>query len=292
MALKFTRLGIIGKATNPEIKGTLDTLVALLADFSVQLTVEKACSQWVQSPDIQVVDKEQLGQLCDLLIVVGGDGSLLNAARQVVDENIPVVGINRGRLGFLTDISPKDIKEELIPILKGHYFQEKRFLLSAQIERATGEIEHAKALNDIVLFTGNIARMIEFEVHIDHQLMNCQRADGLITSTPTGSTAYALSGGGPILHPSLEAIALVPMHPHTLTSRPIVVSSNSQIEIRITATNLLHPNLSFDGQNHFKLNPEDTIHIRRSKSELNLIHPTSYDYFHTLRTKLGWSREK
>ncbi len=289
MTLQFSKIGLLGKHNNPEVRSTLASLLLFLESKNLSVIMEEHCAQAMFDLKVQKCPREQLGTLCDLVIVVGGDGSMLDAARAVVDHDIPVLGINRGRRGFLTDISPQALTQSLEPILKGAYQEEPRFLLEMELLRDNQKIETGIALNDVVLYSGDIARMIEFEVYIDQKLVYRQRADGIICATPTGSTAYALSGGGPILHPALPAIVLVPMHPSTLSNRPIVIDSNVPAEIHIMPDNLLNPRLSCDGQVHFNAKPNDRIIVHRKKKELRLLHPNDYDYYNTLRTKLGWS---
>lgn len=289
MTIQFKKIGLIGKHTNPEARSTLTSLVTFLQTKGIEITMEHHCAELMSDLLVKKAKREALGSLCDLIIVVGGDGSLLDAARAVVDSGIPVLGVNRGRRGFLTDISPQALTQSLEPILTGAYQEEHRFLLEMELWRNKELIDRGMALNDVVLYSGDIARMIEFEVLIDQRLVYRQRADGIITATPTGSTAYALSGGGPILHPALPAIVLVPMHPSTLSNRPIVIDSKGHIEIHIMPDNLLNPRLSCDGQVHFNALPNDRLVIRRKTKELRLLHPNDYDYYHTLRTKLGWS---
>jgi NAD+ kinase len=289
----FSKIGLIGKHSNPEVHSTISSLVTFLLFKGLEITIEEHCAQSMSpilSPlKIRTATREKLGSLCDLIIVVGGDGSLLDAARAVVDNNVPVVGVNRGRRGFLTDISPQALTQSLEPILQGEFQEERRFLLEMHLMRDNQAIESGYALNDVVVYSGDIAKMIDFEVKVDQQLIYRQRSDGLISATPTGSTAYALAGGGPILHPTLNAIVLVPMHPPMLSSRPIVVDSHLGIEIHIMADNVINPRLSCDGQVHYNAKPNDRILIQRKSKELRLLHPTDYDYYHTLRTKLGWS---
>lgn len=288
MANLFSHIGIIGRPGNPEVQSTLSSLVQFLQSQHYNLSLESECAE-VISIRVNKLSKEKLGELCDLIIVVGGDGSFLDAARSIVNWGRPMVGINRGRLGFLTDISPQAFKQYLLPILQGKYQTESRFLLDMTLMRDNQAIGSSSALNDVVLYSGDIARMIEFEVRINQQFVYRLRSDGLITATPTGSTAYSLSGGGPILHPTLEAVVLVPMHPHTLTSRPIVLDSDDKIELHITPTNILHPRVSCDGQVNFNALPNDRILISKKDKLLKLLHPLDYDYYHTLRTKLNWS---
>tara|TARA_R110002110_G_C13465969_1_gene719111 strand:- start:1799 stop:2677 length:879 start_codon:yes stop_codon:yes gene_type:complete len=286
----FSHIGIIGKSNNPEVRSTLASLVEFLREQKLALSLETECAEILsKSEKVNSLSKSKLGEQCDLIIVVGGDGSFLDAGRAIVDWDKPMVGINRGRLGFLTDISPQAFQQYLTPILNGEYQAESRFLLDMSIKRNDETISANCALNDVVLYSGDIARMIEFEVRVNEQFVYKLRSDGLITATPTGSTAYALSGGGPILHPALNAMVIVPMHPHTLTSRPIVLDSNDNIELLITSDNTMHPRVSCDGQKNFNVQPNDKICINRKTKTLNILHPNDYDYYHTLRTKLNWN---
>jgi len=236
----------------------------------------------------------------------------------VVEQGKPVLGVNRGRLGFLADIHPGELYTKIGEILDGNYFEETRFLLtsfetgssslndsqkkttiphSAQESKRVSKhqtkngIKLGDALNDIVLLPGEFAHMIEFSVYVNDQFICTQRADGLIVTTPTGSTAYALSGGGPILHPALDAIALVPMFPHTLSSRPIVVAGNSRIEIVISKDNETSPRISCDGEARIPILPGHQVQIHKKAQELRLVHPMDYNYFQTLRTKLHWGTQ-
>lgn len=225
----------------------------------------------------------------DLMIVIGGDGSLLRAVHSALSYHLPVLGINRGRLGFLTDIRPDDL-QKVGQVLEGHYHIEKRFLLDAQCYEGQSEKAFAQriALNDVVLLPGDIAHMTAFEIYINQQFVCKQRADGLIIATPTGSTAYALSGGGPILHPQLDAIVLVPMFPHTLSSRPIVVSGSDEIELRISVNNTVSPHINCDGRDQITLPPGSRVRVNKKPELLQLVHPQDYNYFKTLREKLKW----
>ena len=232
---------------------------------------------------------EEIGQRCDLAIVIGGDGSMLGAARVLCQHGTPVLGINRGRVGFLTDISTEDLEARLHDVLMGHYVIERRFLLDAQVMRDDQRMSQLHALNDVVLHPGQVARMVEFSLFVDDQFVYRQRADGLITATPTGSTAYALSAGGPLLHPSLEAMVLVPMFPHMLSSRPLVIDSGCKVSVRIERGPDVEPQLSCDGQMRLVLQPGDMINIVRKPQRLALLHPKSHDYFESCRSKLGWS---
>lgn len=289
MTTPFKRIGLFAKYNNQTIAHTLEKLIDFLTKENHIVSVEKQSSALLNNLSIPVISQEELGSQNDLVIVVGGDGSFLNAARTVVPYKVPMLGINRGRLGFLADIIPDEIQLHLREILKGSYVEEHRALLQASIIRNGETLATYSALNDMVLYSGSLARMIEFEVYIDGQYVLRQRSDGLITATPTGSTAYALSAGGPILYPTLKAFVLVPMFPHILTSRPIVVEDSSKIEIRVSPNNQIFPKFSCDGQIHFDLIPNDCIKIQKHPNELILIHPKQHNYFAVLREKLGWS---
>lgn len=289
MAKTFKRIALMGRYSTRSARKTLERLIEFLKTQSVEILIESETAEIVDSQQLPQIERSQLGEACDLIIVVGGDGSLLNAARAVADYDVPVIGINRGLLGFLTDISPDALETSLEEVLNGKFEEEKRFLLEASIVTDKETHHIGDALNDVVLYAGEVARMIEFELYIDGDFVYSQRSDGLIIATPTGSTAYALSGGGPILHPSLEAMVLVPMFPHTLTSRPIVVNSSSTIEFRVAKSKSeIHPGISCDGQQIVALSPGAKLMVKRKDKALRLIHPLDYDYYNTLRTKLEW----
>ncbi|PIP80086.1 MAG: NAD(+) kinase [Gammaproteobacteria bacterium CG22_combo_CG10-13_8_21_14_all_40_8] len=285
----FTQIGIMGKPSNLESADTIRLLYDVLQKNNCQILVQNKVGEELGFPLETHCEPHKLADLCDLIIVVGGDGSLLHAGRLLAEKNIPVVGINRGSLGFLTDVQPSKLETSVTEILHGNYRKAQRFLLKCHVTRDGEDIGASTALNDIVLFPGKIAGMIEFEIYINEQFVYHQKSDGLITSTPTGSTAYSLSAGGPILHPNLNALVLVPMFPHTLSSRPIVVNGDSRIKIVVSTANKSQPQLSCDGQVQISLAPGDIIHVEKSANPLVLLHPVDYDYYHILRSKLGWS---
>lgn len=293
----FKKIGIFAKHHDQSVADTLEHLICFLESRGHTLTLETesatVLAHTASTPHrFSTALREQIGQRSDLVIVVGGDGSLLNAARAIVADHVPIVGINRGKLGFLADILPNALETELNEILEGNYLEERRFLLKAQIRRRKEIIAESTALNDVVLYSANIARMLDFEVYIDNFFVLRQQADGIIAATPTGSTAYALSAGGPILYPTLNAITLTPLCPHTLSSRPIVVESHSDIRLVVSPNNVIKPRLSCDGQSHFELEAGDQISLHRYESDLILIHPKSHEYFSVLREKLGWSTQQ
>lgn len=288
MTTPFKTIGLIGRQRKEDITDTLLALKHLLAQRKLATVVETETAGYLPKDKLPIYSRDELGKHCDLMIVVGGDGSLLNAARAAVNHQTPVLGINRGRLGFLTDIRPSELDNKVSEVLDGKFVEEKRFLLGIEIEQNNKAITQDIALNDVVLTPGDVAHMIEFATSIDNEFMLNQYADGLIVATPTGSTAYALSGGGPILHPSLAAIVMVPMFPHTLSARPIVISAASKITIEIASTNETAPRLSCDGQALVSVPPGARIHISKKPEQLRLIHPLDYKYFETLRAKLHW----
>ena len=287
----FQTIGVITKQSDPRLADTLQTLLDFLASRSLKVLVDESAATLLASDAAELVSRERLAREADLAIVVGGDGTLLNAGRSLADADVPVLGINLGRLGFLVDVSPEEMNARIDEILSGDYREARRFLLDAEVMRDGEVIGCAVALNDVVVHVRDVVRMIEFDTYIDDHFVNTQRADGLVVSTPTGSTAYALSGGGPILHPALDAIVMVPVCPHTLSHRPIVVKGDSRIEVRICAHNKDPAQVSFDGQANIDLEPEDRIAITKKPGPLRLLHPKGHDYFHILRAKLRWGEQ-
>lgn len=238
--------------------------------------------------DMPTLERSCMGKKQDLIVVVGGDGSMLSAARMAIKVNVPVIGINRGRLGFLTDINPQDIETQLTPVLNGNYVEEHRFLLQTRIHDGENTYFQGDALNDVMLGRGTETHLIEFDVYINQQYVCHYRSDGLILSTPTGSTAYALSAGGPIMHPQLNAVVLVPMFPHSLSSRPLVVDGRSKIDLMISELNESDLRVSCDGHESRMVKPGQQVSIEKNAQQLRLLHPSDYHYYDTLRVKLGW----
>ena len=290
MSSAFRTIGIIGRLRNPGVKETLRALIAFLRNKQYEIVIEAETAESLENPDLMTVTRELIGQRCDLLIVVGGDGSLINASHAIANDETPVLGINRGSLGFLTDIHPNEL-DKIHDILAGQYVLEKRFLLTADIEFQGNKIGHDNALNEVALIPNMTPQMISFEIYIDDKFVCSQNSDGLIIATPTGSTAYALSGGGPILHPQLDAIVLVPMFPHTLTSRPIVIEGDRKITIIVSPTNANNPRVSCDGQAFINTPSGSHITIYKKAKPLHLVHPLDYSYYNTLRSKLHWGKK-
>lgn len=295
----FKNIGIVGREGSELAKETVLHLIEMLLSRGAHVVLEEAYAGYLGDQHLQVASIKKFGDICDLVIVVGGDGSMLGAARALAKSNVPLVGVNRGNLGFLTDISPTDLEKGIDEVLRGHYESETRFFLLGALKRGKEIYSEGIALNDIVLHPGKAVQMIEFELYIEGRFVYAQKSDGLIAATPTGSTAYALSAGGPIMHPNLDAIVLVPMFPHTLSSRPIVINGQSEIKIVLgqhlkndpesEKNKMVEPYVSFDGQPSVKAAWGDVLYIRKQPQKLNLIHPIDHDFYEACRSKLGWS---
>ena len=272
VAAKFRRIALIGKLRSPEVEASLGEIRKFLSS--------RGCE----------VLKNGVG--ADLAIVVGGDGTMLAAARELVPAGVPLVGINQGRVGFMTDIGYDDMRAGIGAILEGRYVVEERSLIDAEILRDGKSMLRTVALNEAVMSKGSQGRLIEFELSLDGEFVYALRADGIIVATPTGSTAYALSAQGPILHPAVPALALVPLNPHTLSARPVSVSDQCVIDIALARTPGLDAQTYFDGFALAELAPGDHLVLKRSSQVARFIHPPGYQYFATLREKLGWSETR
>jgi len=269
----FKTVAIVGKSDAASLPEVLDKLQGVLSARGVEVLADPLTTK--VRPD--------------LAIVVGGDGTLLNCARIMAERNVPLVGINLGRLGFLTDIAAKDLSQAINSILDGDYAAEERMLLAGSCERNGKAHLSAVAMNDVVVSRGAMGSMIEFAVTVDGEFIYSLRADGLIVATPTGTTAYALSAGGPILHPALQAIALVPISPHTLSNRPVAIRSTSRIEI--TLVRGVDARANFDVQAYSQLDQGDVVAVTSAPRAVKLLHPKGYRYFSMLRQKLKWNEK-
>ncbi|HZJ93291.1 MAG TPA: NAD(+) kinase [Thiopseudomonas sp.] len=285
---QFRNIGIIGRMGSVRVLETIRRLKRYLIGRHLHVILEETIAEMLPGHNLQTSSRKLLGEVCDLVIVVGGDGSMLGAARALAQHSVPVLGINRGSLGFLTDILPEHLESQISEVLAGQYTVEQRFLLEIEVRREGVPIGQGDALNDVVLHPGKSTRMIEFELFIDGQFVYSLKADGLIIATPTGSTAYALSAGGPIMHPRLDAIVIVPMYPHTLSSRPIVVDADSELKVVVSEDMSIYPLVSCDGQHHVTCAPGDTLHIQRKPQKLRLLHPLDHNFYAVCRDKLGW----
>lgn len=288
MAEGFQCIGIIGKYGTPNLGEMLQTLADYLTSRQLDILLDEAAAEYWCNHGLTIASREALGQQCNVVIVVGGDGTFLNAARSLAPYDAALIGINQGHLGFLTDISPDEMVQRLDEILSGNYIEESRFLLHSSVLRDGEQINENVALNDVVVNKWNVARMLETETFVNGQFLNHLRSDGLIVSTPTGSTAYALSGGGPILQPSSNAMVLVPICPHTMSNRPIVIHSDCAVDVVIHGSGQVQAQVTYDGQINFSLNTGDRVRIKKYEHKIRLIHPPEHDHFHLLRTKLGW----
>ncbi|GMU47324.1 MAG: NAD kinase [Porticoccaceae bacterium] len=280
---------MVARLRNREVVESLDRLVAFLKRDGREVIAERDTAELLADRSLAVVDRKTLQpDALDLVIVVGGDGSMLGAIRALAGLDVPLLGLNRGRLGFLTDIPPEEMETGIGRVLAGEYQLSERFLLQAEVWRQGVVVAAGNAANDVVLHPGRSVRMMEFELYVDGQFVYSQHSDGLIVATPTGSTAYALSAGGPILQPQLHAIVLVPLNPHSLNSRPIVIGGDSVIEIRVGVRDELRPAITCDGQYELGTGPDDVIRVRRQHRPVRLIHPVGHNFYQICRTKLGW----
>ena len=287
MSPQFKTIALIGKYKSPEIAQPLLELARFLEARGVRVVLDPLTAAHVARNNLEVLPLEQSGPLADLAVVIGGDGTMLNIARTLVPFDVALVGVNQGRLGFLTDISTDNMLATIGAMLDGEFIVESRMLLQSEVRRGPQAIFDVLAFNDASVAKGADGGLIELEVKIDDQFVYVLRADGLVVSTPTGSTAYALSAGGPILHPALSAFAIVPVCPHTLSNRPIAIGSDAHIEV------LMHrcadARVHYDSHSHCELQPGDRILVRRYPRSIRLLHPVGHNYYHMLREKLHWS---
>lgn len=284
----FSTVALVGKYQSSGVADALGLLSAYLLQRGVSVLVDEDTARVVGGVSgAQAVNFEQIGDGADLVVVIGGDGTMLNVARRLSHYNVPLLGINQGRLGFLTDVGREEMLDCIGEILDGQYLRERRVLLEADVLRGGQVVFSSVALNDVVVSRGEVGRMIEFELVVDGEYIYSQRSDGIIVSTPTGSTAYALSANGPILHPRLAGMVLVPLSPHGLTYRPIALSHDSTVDIMVVAPH--DARIHYDGQTLFDAHGGDMVRVRRAQQCVTLIHPGDYSYFAVLREKLHWS---
>lgn len=288
MKFPFQSVALIGKHKAPDIAGPLLSLAAFLSSRGLNVVVDSLTAEQIASCPYPAMDLNEMAHAMDLAIVIGGDGTMLNIARTLSPHQVPLVGVNQGRLGFLTDLTLENMQDSMAAMLDGKFVTEQRLLLSARVLRGDVEVFSGLAFNEVAVHRNHASSMVEFEVRIDGEYLYNQRADGLIVSTPTGSTAYAMSAGGPILHPSLDALELVPVCPHTLSNRPIVVKSSSVLEILMHRTGDIR--VRFDSHTNYDLELHDKIIVTRHPEPACLLHPVGHSYYHTLREKLLWNQ--
>jgi len=287
MGQHFRHAAIVGKYQTQGMRVLLDELAGFLKEQGVAVSLEQDTAQNTElSGDYPTLTTAQMGGACDLVIVVGGDGTMLGIARELVRQNLPLVGVNQGRLGFITDIPVLHFKDALLPVLRGDYEEERRSMLKGAVWRDGRQIFQSLSLNDVTVSRGATAGMVELRIDIGDEFVANLRADGLIVASPTGSTAYALSAGGPILHPGIAGWVLVPIASHSLSNRPIVLPDSSDVCIEVVAGR--DATVNFDMQSLTSLAHGDQVHVHRSEHKVRFLHPRGWSYYATLRRKLRW----
>ncbi|WP_273382939.1 NAD(+) kinase [Actinobacillus porcinus] len=287
----FKTIGLVGRPRHDVTLQMHKNIYLWLQERGYQVLVEEAVGSALDIAKSDWANLEEIGQKAQLGIVIGGDGNMLGRARILSKYGMALIGINRGNLGFLTDIDPKNAYAQLQACLNGEFVVEERFMLEVNVVRDGEIIATGNAINEAVIHPAKIAHMIDFHVYIDNKFAFSQRSDGLIIATPTGSTAYSLSAGGPILTPQLNAIALVPMFPHTLSSRPLVIDGNSEISLRFAEYNTPQLEVGCDSQLTLGFNSDDIITVKKSPYKLRLLHLQNYNYYNVLSSKLGWLKK-
>ncbi len=286
MPSRFRHAAIVGKYQAQGIRPLLEEIAQFLMAQGLEVSFERETAQATGVSDFDALTPPEMGQRCDLAVVVGGDGTMLGIARELARCHLPLVGINQGRLGFITDIPLGQYKEALVPIIAGDYEEEQRSMLEGSVWRDGECIFEGLSLNDVVVSRGASASMVELRVDVDDDFVANLRADGLIVASPTGSTAYALSAGGPILHPAIGGWVVVPIASHTLSNRPIVLPDSGEVRIGIVAGKDMSAN--FDMHNLASLMLGDQVRVRRSAFKVRFLHPRGWSYYATLRRKLRW----
>jgi NAD+ kinase len=284
----ITRVAILGRQEDPHVAELMTVLVSHLTKAGVSVF---ASDDLALNLDVRLLPETELAANVELMIAIGGDGTMLYAGRLLQDSDVPLLGVNRGRLGFLADVSPDAMLDSVDHILRGNSRLESRVQLTACLQRASGEPVTAVALNDVVLQRFATGRMVDMVTSVDGTHLNTQSGDGLIVATPTGSTAYALSCGGPLIDPRLDVVVVVPICPHTLTVRPIVIPANQTITVRVLQRQDTQAEVVVDGNSIGTIGPKDILSIQQSEQRIQLIHPPDYDFYGILRSKLFWGRD-
>lgn len=285
---EFQTVGLVARTGNELVLESVRRVRSFLTSRSVQVLLEDHVSAMLGDGESEAFPQEILAERCDLIIAVGGDGNILGAARSFAPHGVPILGINRGRLGFLADVSPNDIERSIGDVLQGQFNIEEHFLLEGEVS-VKGIKEVPCALNEVLIHSATMPKMLDFELYIDGVFVYNQYSDGLIIASPTGSTAYALSAGGPIMHPSLDAIVLVPMFPHQLNSRPLVVPGDAEIKITVGSHIGTNAKISFDSQLEFEIEPGESLIVRKKVRKLKLLHPPGHNFYEVCRSKLDWA---
>jgi NAD+ kinase len=284
----FKKVAIMGRHEDPRVSEPMTTLAAHLAKVGVEVL---AAEDMLLDVDARRMPEADLADTADLIIAIGGDGAMLYAGQLARRGDIPLLGINRGRLGFLADVTPEEMLDSVGHVLAGEFTTDKRLVLEARLERPDADATTALALNDVVLQRRETGRMLDFVTRMDGRYVNTHAGDGLVIATPTGSTAYSLSCGGPIIEPRLDAVVVVPVAPHTLADRPIVLPASLGIELRLLERENTRAEIMADGHSMGEIRPQDTLHVGASETRLTLLHPPGYDFFGILRSKLHWGRD-
>ena len=287
MVSRFQHAALVGKYLTPGIGGLLDEVARFLIRQGLEVSLERDTARNTDLSDYGSLTADELGRHCDIAIVVGGDGTMLGIARQLARHGVPLVGINQGRLGFITDVPIGEFAEALAPMIAGDYVEERRTMLEGSVWRDGRSISEGFALNDVVVSRGATSSMVELKIDIGGDFVANIRADGLIVASPTGSTAYALSAGGPILHPGIAGWVMVPIAPHDLSNRPIVLPDSAEVTIEIVAGR--DASVNFDMQNVASLLHADRVTVRRSADQVRFLHPLGWSCYATLRRKLHWN---
>lgn len=284
--MKIRKVGLFGRFQDDNIGDTVAEIRALLERNDLKVLLGSTTSTAI---DGERIDDQHLGEAIDLAIVVGGDGTMLSAARNLAEHNVPAIGVNIGRLGFLADIAMHNLESSICAILRGEYHIEQRSMLDTKVHRENEMVFRGNAVNDMVISKGNSGRLIEFEIRVNGQFISNPRSDGIILATPTGSTGYSMSAGGPIIYPTLPVFILTPICPHTLSNRPIVIDQNAQIEITSMVFAETHANLALDGVIDCKLHGNEVVTVNKAAEYLSMIRINDHNHFETLRSKLGWN---
>lgn len=288
MGTQFKKIALLGRHEDPRVSEPMVVLAQHLTKTGIEVLAADDMSLVFAATRMPEID---LAGNSDLVIAIGGDGTMLYAGQLARSGNVPLLGINRGRLGFLADVTPEEMLDSVDNVLAGNYSTDARLLLEAKLVRPDGDDVTRSALNDVVLQRRDTGRMLDFVTRVADQYVNTHAGDGLVVATPTGSTAYALSCGGPIIEPQLDAVVVVPVAPHTLSDRPIVIPASQPIEVRLLEREDIRAEITVDGHSIGEIRPEDKLHIAASDSRLTLVHPPGYDFYGILRSKLFWGRD-
>tara|TARA_Y100000816_G_scaffold207867_1_gene153740 strand:+ start:44 stop:943 length:900 start_codon:yes stop_codon:yes gene_type:complete len=284
--ITFKTIGLYSSLSNKNISRIANHIYEVLNNLNIKVVVPNNLELKNLEKQIKPITQNKIINECDLIIAIGGDGTLISSARTYGYQGLPILGVNLGNLGFLTDIPPESLTTSLIEIAKGSYKEDHRFFLESSVNKI--KRKHV-ALNEVVIHSGQLAQMFEYELYLDDIFVYRQKADGIIISTPTGSTAYSLSGNGSIIHPDVKAINLLPMFPHSLNARPLIIDHESIIKIKVRSSNKNKTKLSMDSHNSINLKQGDEVIIKKALPKLKLIHPNDHNFYEASRNKLGWS---